>query len=550
MQQTLYRIWRPKKFDEVIGQKDIIRVLTNEIKMDRISHAYLFCGPRGTGKTSCARIVARSLNCIEGPTVNPCGVCSSCVSIDKGASLDVIEIDAASNRGVDNIRELREKVHLTPVECKYKIYIIDEVHMLTGEAFNALLKTLEEPPSHTIFIMATTESHKLPKTIISRCQRFDFHRISSKDIAQKLQMEAEKEQIHIHPNAITRIAESCDGAMRDAESILDQLSVLSNQEEEIVEQDVLSLLGKSNTDTLYEIMQNIFHNDFSSLLTSLEELSSSGTDFLLFSQDLLSYCRDLIVLAETSGKSSFLSVIPKQNNDKFYDQAKQTPVSLIVKFSSMLANTLPNMKFLSRPSLLLETCILEMKHLVQHPPQKNIGVPSTIEKKTAVPTQPSVKKSNPVKTSNTKIKKEPQQEKIENKKSHITFEKPPEIKDPLWKEFIPKLKEKSPDLFIHVMRTQLVKVHENIAYVVFSHDNKFSFEQLSKKKNTAELNEIFHTEYPDIAFKLVPNLGYNPEKANHELALEKEKEKIQKDPVIIEALKIFQTSVDKIEKNK
>ncbi len=308
---TLYRTWRPKKFDDVIGQKEIVRVLKNEIRLDKIHHAYLFCGPRGTGKTSCARILARSLNCAEGPTIEPCGVCRSCVSIDSGINLDVIEIDAASNRGVDNIRELREKVHLTPVQCRYKVYIIDEVHMLTGEAFNALLKTLEEPPQHTIFIMATTESHKLPKTIISRCQKFDFRRISAEEIAEKLRMEAEAEGIHIDLKAMQRIAESSDGAMRDAESILDQLSVLSGPEEKIHESDVLSLLGKTNTETLYSIMDSLFIGDFPSLLDALHGVVSSGTDVFLFTQDLLSYCRDNVVLAETFGKSSFLTTIPK-----------------------------------------------------------------------------------------------------------------------------------------------------------------------------------------------------------------------------------------------
>ncbi|MCK5848272.1 MAG: DNA polymerase III subunit gamma/tau, partial [Caldisericia bacterium] len=383
MHTTLYRKWRPKIFDEVIGQDDIVRVLKNEIKLNKISHAYLFCGPRGTGKTSCARILARSANCIEGPTIYPCGKCHLCKSISNGVSYDVIEIDAASNRGIDNIRELREKVRLAPVECTYKIYIIDEVHMLTGEAFNALLKTLEEPPQNTIFIMATTESHKLPKTIISRCQRFDFKRISSIDIAKKLQKEIEAEKINIQPDAIKIISESCDGAMRDAESILDQLSVLSDNENPITEDNVLSLLGKSSAKNLYTIIHNLFFGDYPSLVTSLENLAQSGTDILLYTQDILSYCRDIIIMAETDGKSSFFSIIPENDNDIFFEQAKRIQIGYLIKLTVMLSNVLPSMKFLTRPQLLLETTLLQLRYLVDHPvsKRKKLNNHHTIAKK-------------------------------------------------------------------------------------------------------------------------------------------------------------------------
>ena len=526
---TLYRTWRPKKFDDVIGQKEIVRVLKNEITLDKIHHAYLFCGPRGTGKTSCARILARSLNCAEGPTTEPCGVCRSCISIDSGINLDVIEIDAASNRGVDNIRELREKVHLTPVQCRYKVYIIDEVHMLTGEAFNALLKTLEEPPQHTIFIMATTEAHKLPKTIISRCQKFDFRRISAEEIAEKLRMEAEAEGIHIDLKAMQRIAESSDGAMRDAESILDQLSVLSGPKDKIHESDVLALLGKTNTETLYSIMESLFIGDFPSLLDALHTVVSSGTDVFLFTQDLLSYCRDIVVLAETFGKSSFLTTIPQTDNDMYFEQAKKIPMALLMKFTLLLTNALPTMKYLSRPELLLETSLLQMKHLVDHPVKKKPSVSTFPKKKTEETVTPSQKKTA--------------------QSAEITIEQPPEIKDPLWKEFTQALKTESPDLFIHVMRTQLVKISEETAYIVFSIDNKFSYEQLNKEKHLQELHRKFQEKYPELSYRLVPKLGFNHEKATYEFKKEEEKEEIIKDPVIIDTLETFKTSIDTVEKS-
>lgn len=548
---TLYRTWRPKCFHEIIGQKEIVRVLENEILYDKIHHAYLFCGPRGTGKTSCARILARSLNCKEGPTIQPCEKCPSCMSIESGVSLDVIEIDAASNRGVDNIRELREKVHLTPVECRYKVYIIDEVHMLTGEAFNALLKTLEEPPRHAIFIMATTEAHKLPKTIISRCQKFDFHRISSADIAEKLRMEAEAEDIHIDFKALQKIAESSDGAMRDAESILDQLSVLSKPEEAIHESDVLALLGKSSTETLYAVMDRLFMGDFSSLLDVLENLVASGTDIFLFTQDLLSYCRDIVVLAETHGKSTFLSTIPHTDNDLYYEQAKNIPISLLMKLTLLLTNALPTMKYLSRPVLLLETTLLQMKYIIEHPVKRNSPSPSQ-EKSTAPKASPQRTASEPPKNPSPLTSYPASKPATPPPKTFlqqdVSIEQPPEIKDPLWKEFTQFLKTECPDLFIHVMRTQLVKVNEETAYIVFSLDNKFSYQQMTKEKNIFELNQHFQGKYPDISLQLIPKLGFNHEKATMDFKKEEEKEEIIKDPVIIDTLKTFKTSIDTVEK--
>ena len=219
---ALYRQWRPQDFDALVGQKAVKTTLKNALASGKIAHAYLFSGPRGTGKTSMARILAKALNCEQGPTAEPCGQCGNCQRIVQGTSLDVIEIDAASNTSVDNIRDLREQVAFTPAESRYKVYIIDEVHMLSAGAFNALLKTLEEPPSYVIFILATTESHKIPVTIQSRCQRYDFHRISIDTIAGRLRELMEKEQIPVEEKAIRYVAKAGDGSMRDALSLLDQ----------------------------------------------------------------------------------------------------------------------------------------------------------------------------------------------------------------------------------------------------------------------------------------------------------------------------------------
>jgi DNA polymerase-3 subunit gamma/tau len=432
--------------------------------------------------------------------------------------------------------------------------------MLTGEAFNALLKTLEEPPQHTIFIMATTESHKLPKTIISRCQRFDFKRISSTDIAEKLQKEIEAEEINIQKEAVKIISESCDGAMRDAESILDQLSVLSDKENPITEANVFSLLGKSSAKNLYEIIQNLFFGDYLSLIDSLERLTQTGTDILLYTQDLLSYCRDIIIMAETDGKSSFFSIIPKNDNEIFFEQAKKIQIGYLIKLTVMLSNVLPSMKFLTRPQLLLETTLLQLRYLVDHPvskQRKRPNNPHSNTKKDSVNTKPenisqTSKTLNRIQNPSSKQnqsskKKEPPQAKKEGKTCTIK-EKQPDITDPLWKKFVLNVKTKSPDLFIHIMRTQLVKVDQETAYVVFSIDNKFSFEQFNKQKNIKNLNTIFHEECPEVSFNLVPNLGYNKEKVSYELRKKEEKEQIINDPVIIETLKTFRTTVEKVEK--
>ena len=223
---ALYRQWRPQDFKNLVGQNHISSTLKNAIQLGKIAHAYLFSGPRGTGKTSTAKILAKSLNCMNGPTSDPCNVCANCERITNGTSMDVLEIDAASNRGIDEIRELRESVKFAPVDGRYKVYIIDEVHMLTNEAFNALLKTLEEPPAHVVFILATTEAHKIPATIHSRCQRFDFRRIGFREIEQRLTDVAQHNGLTVAPDALKLIASHADGGLRDALSILDQCTMM------------------------------------------------------------------------------------------------------------------------------------------------------------------------------------------------------------------------------------------------------------------------------------------------------------------------------------
>lgn len=291
----LYRKYRPQSFADLIGQESVVKTLSNAINLGKISHAYLFTGPRGTGKTSSARILAKSLNCVEGPTVSPCGKCPSCIDIAKSNSVDVIEIDAASNRKVEDARNLLEKVHFVPVAGKYKVYIIDEVHMLTTEAFNTLLKTLEEPPPNLVFILATTEAHKVLNTIISRCQRFDFKRVSQGQIIQRLREIAQKESVSINDKALSLIAKKAYGGMRDALGLLDQASVLANQGIEITETDILTLFGSLSEDTLHEIAQNFAQRDTNSLMQTADRAVQS-CDPVNVLRELVNYFKSMLII--------------------------------------------------------------------------------------------------------------------------------------------------------------------------------------------------------------------------------------------------------------
>jgi DNA polymerase-3 subunit gamma/tau len=291
--EVFARKYRPQTFDDLVGQTHVSRTLKNAVAQNRLAHAYLFVGPRGIGKTSTARILAKSLNCIKGPTVTPCGECDNCREIAAGNSLDVIEIDGASNNSVEDVRQLRENVRYAPAKGRYKIYLIDEVHMLSAAAFNALLKTLEEPPEHVKFIFATTEPQKVLPTILSRCQRFDLHRIPANLIAQHLQFIAGKEKITLEPAAAHAIARGAEGGLRDAESMLDQLVAFCG--EKITESDVLNVFGFTSEKTVTDLTANILRGETADAVDLLHQQCESGKDMMRLMSDLIAYLRDLLV---------------------------------------------------------------------------------------------------------------------------------------------------------------------------------------------------------------------------------------------------------------
>ena len=305
MHQAFYRKWRPQIFDDVCGQEHITSVLRYEAEHGAFSHAYLFCGSRGTGKTTCAKILAKVVNCEHPVNGNPCGVCDSCRAIDAGSATDILEMDAASNNGVDNIRDIREEVAYAPSALKYRVYIIDEVHMLSVSAFNALLKTLEEPPEHVIFILATTELQKLPATIISRCQRFDFRRISTDALVKRLTYIAEEEKISLEPDAARMLAKLAQGGMRDAISLLE---LCAGATRSITAATVNETVGTSGREALLATVQAILEKDYDKLFEQVDEIVRSSKDLAVFWQDLISVYRDILIFRTASHAETYLDL--------------------------------------------------------------------------------------------------------------------------------------------------------------------------------------------------------------------------------------------------
>ena len=300
MYQALYRKWRPSVFDDVYGQEHITSILKNEVASGRISHAYLFCGPRGTGKTTCAKIIAKAANCESPVNGNPCGKCAACRAIDNGTTTDVVEMDAASNNGVDNIRDLRDGVVYTPADMKYRVYIIDEVHMLSISAFNALLKTLEEPPEYVIFILATTELNKIPATVLSRCQRFDFRRVTPSALVDRMRIVCKGEGIVAEDAALSLIAALSQGSFRDA---LNMLEFCSSESSEITEESAGRLLGVSSVNTLAVLSSAICERDVATAIDTVNEIYLSSRDISAFWRELISFYRDMLISAVTKGKT-------------------------------------------------------------------------------------------------------------------------------------------------------------------------------------------------------------------------------------------------------
>ena len=355
---ALYRKFRPDSFASVKGQDHIVKTLKNQIMADRIGHAYLFCGTRGTGKTTVAKILAKAVNCEHPVDGNPCGECETCKAIAAGTSMNVIEIDAASNNGVDNIREIREEVAYSPTTGKYKVYIIDEVHMLSIGAFNALLKTLEEPPSYVIFILATTEAHKIPITILSRCQRYDFKRISINTISSRLMELMEKENVEVEERAIRYIAKKADGSMRDALSLLDQC-IAFYLGQKLTYDHVLDVLGAVDTEVFSRFLREILKNDVAQVMKHLEELVMQGRELGQFVADFTWYLRNLLLLKSSEELEEVLDV-SSDNLVLLKEEAGMVREDTLIRFIRVFSELSGQMKFSGSKRVLLEVALIKL----------------------------------------------------------------------------------------------------------------------------------------------------------------------------------------------
>jgi DNA polymerase-3 subunit gamma/tau len=357
MHKALYRAYRPQTFKDVVGQEHIIRTLKNQIENGNVGHAYLFCGTRGTGKTSTAKIFARAVNCIDSVNEEPCNECEVCKDILNDNIMDVIEIDAASNNSVDDVREIRENVKYTPAKCKYKVYIIDEVHMLSQGAFNALLKTLEEPPSYVIFILATTEPHKIPATILSRCQRFDFKRVTVQDMSSRMKEICEDVNIEVDERALNLIARNSQGALRDALSILDQC--MSFSDDKIEYKDVVDLLGTVNIEQLFEMAEYVIKEDTKKCLEILNEFVIWGKDIKNLIDDLIDHFRNLMICKVSTELDEIIS-LPEETIEQLKAQSNLIETNDIIRILNILSEAQDNIKSSSNPRVLAEVSIMKL----------------------------------------------------------------------------------------------------------------------------------------------------------------------------------------------
>jgi len=492
---VLARKWRPQRFEEVVGQQHITKTLQNAISQKRVAHAFLFTGARGVGKTSTARILAKALNCEKGPQISPCNQCANCQEITHGTSMDVIEIDGASNRGIDEIRELRENVRYTPAKSRYKIYIIDEVHMLTKEAFNALLKTLEEPPPHIIFIFATTEPHKVPATILSRCQRYDFKRIPFKEVTGSLKRIVEEEKIQISQRGLLSIARESEGSLRDAQSLLDQ--VIAYAGETIRDEDIAEVLGLIDRKILSDTIEALAGRDVERCLEVVEHVYHFGYDLQQFCREVLRYLRNLILI-KVSQHPEGLMELPEEELELVKKQAGKFQLDQLSYLFSLLLKGEQEIAQSIFPRIMLEMTLIRMATL-----RPVLPIDEVLKKLEALENKqplrggggekPSPASGRGIEETPPKTQERTSEQKISEKKEHLKKEEfggiPPGTWEETWRGLVDFTRAKNPILGSFLALGNLVQLTEEKIEIGFERDS-FHYERMLEKENRSQLESI------------------------------------------------------------
>jgi DNA polymerase-3 subunit gamma/tau len=562
---VLARKWRPQLFEEVIGQQHITQTLQNAISQKRVAHAFLFTGARGVGKTSTARILAKALNCEKGPQINPCGQCTNCQEITHGNSMDVIEIDGASNRGIDEIRELRENVRYTPAKSRYKVYIIDEVHMLTREAFNALLKTLEEPPPHILFIFATTEPHKIPATILSRCQRYDFKRIPFREVIGSLKRIVEEEKIQISQRGLLSIAQESEGSLRDAQSLLDQ--VIAYAGKNIRDEDIAEVLGLIDHKILGDTIDALANRDVERCMGVIEHVYHFGYDLQHFCQELLQYLRNLILIKVSQHPEGLLE-LPEEDLELLKTQAGKFQFDQLNHLFSILLKGEQEIAQSTFPRTMLEMTLIRMATL-----QPILPIDEMIKKLEALENRElpkgggekknssaSVRVIHPENPERDKQKEEAPTKKQEEVSEEAVFKKvdlikeeefsgvSPKIWEETWKELVDFTRAKNPILGSFLALGSIVHLSDERIEIGFEKDS-FHYERMLEKENRSQLESICH-EYLQKKAKVVvsplnPGMGstgrvmFNKEQATLNRLGNQSEKREEENPIIQEALRLF-----------
>lgn len=500
--QALYRRFRSKTFDEVIGQEHVTKTLKNQILSNNIAHAYLFCGIRGTGKTSTAKILARAVNCTNNVDGNPCNECEACKSILDEINMDVIEMDAASNNGVEDIRELRDKVKFLPAKSKYKVYIIDEVHMLSKGAFNALLKTLEEPPTHLIFILATTEPQKIPATILSRCQRFDLRRITIDDLVKNMKNICDEIGVLVDEKALNLIACNSDGAMRDALSILDRCITFNS--EKIKYTDVNELLGIVNFDSIIEVCDCIINKDIKGTMTLINNTLNQGKDLQLYIEEIVTYFRNLLIY-KTTNVSDNLIRITEDNIDSLKKHIDKLTVNQIVSIVQKLSDTLLECKRSMNPRIVFETKVislmeinnkLDTTELEKRIEQLEEALRNGLVVRESVKTTSRVPETNNIAVNKSKATEKTEQRPVKTSKpieSNLAVLNDEDAENKIrenWNDFLKLIRSENAGLSAIIRESKLSSVKNKV--ICFEFDSKYTFHYTAanQEKNRVKLKEI------------------------------------------------------------